>query len=221
MLKKYLLTKKLFRYKNEKMTEVGFWKEATKISHILSLQHDYLVDWRHITWHIGVWGLASSLMVHLCAVITSLCGLYKHKYARFYSILLVINGLLVPLTIGLLTSRMRNFLNGFMKNLFSSRHWWRILNCRVEDGALDGVAVGRGTGSRSSISSYCHSIFRPFVCWLCRCAAYCARCNFGGTVKITLLTKTKNRLKIFIWISLQINFNHSTVKWGVLNVLFD
>ena len=145
------------------MTEVGFWKEATKISHILSLQHDYLVDWRHITWHIGVWGLASSLMVHLCAVITSLCGLYKHKYARFYSILLVINGLLVPLTIGLLTSRMRFFLVEFIKTLFSSRHWWRILNCRVEDGALDGVAVGRGTGSRSSIS-YCHSIFRPFVC---------------------------------------------------------
>ena len=51
-------------------------------------------------------GLASSLMVHLCAVITSLCGLYKHKYARFYSILLVINGLLVPLTVGLLTSGM-------------------------------------------------------------------------------------------------------------------
>lgn len=96
----------MLEYKNEQMTEVGFWKEATKISHILSLQHDSMGDWRHITWHIGVWGLASSLMVHLCAVITSLCGLYKHKYARFYSILLVINGLLVPLTVGLLTSRM-------------------------------------------------------------------------------------------------------------------
>ena len=43
-------------------------------------------------------------MVHLCAVVTSLCGLYKHKYARFYSILLMLNGLFVPLTVGLLSS---------------------------------------------------------------------------------------------------------------------
>lgn len=108
---------------------------AYSFTDVLSLQpSDALTDWKQMTWprihtvhsdhaiatiwmvschsinvsvnkYIGVWVFFSNVMVHLCAVATSICFLFKHKYARFYSILLALNGIFIPLTVGLITSR--------------------------------------------------------------------------------------------------------------------
>jgi ABC-type sugar transport system permease subunit len=80
---------------------------VTPIGQVLSLRSNHgkpLETWNEIIWHIFVWVLFSSLMVHVCAVATSVCFLYKHKYARFYFILLLLNCVLVPFTVGLISS---------------------------------------------------------------------------------------------------------------------
>merc|ERR1711973_364754 len=77
------------------------------VSEVLSLwrrNNDSLEGPLEMIWWIGIWVLFSSIMLHLFAVVISIIGLYKHSQARWYSLVLLINGLIFPLTVGLLTS---------------------------------------------------------------------------------------------------------------------
>lgn len=77
------------------------------VSEVLSLwrsTNDALEGPQEMIWWIGIWVLFSSIMVHLFALVTSVIGLYKHSQARWYSLVLLVNGFLFPLTVGLLTS---------------------------------------------------------------------------------------------------------------------
>jgi len=101
-----LKLKVFHRIQNEFISSMSQPDLAYSFTDVLSLQpSDALTDWKQMTWYIGVWVFFSNVMVHLCAVATSICFLFKHKYARFYSILLALNGIFIPLTVGLITSR--------------------------------------------------------------------------------------------------------------------
>ena len=75
------------------------------ISKVLSLWGDEELETvKDMIWWVGIWVLFSSIFVHFCALLASIIGLYKHSKARWYSLVLLINGFLFPLTVGLLTS---------------------------------------------------------------------------------------------------------------------
>ena len=168
---------------------------AYSFTDVLSLQpSDALTDWKQMTWprihtvdpdhaiatiwmvschsinvsvnkYIGVWVFFSNVMVHLCAVATSICFLFKHKYARFYSILLALNGIFIPLTVGLITSR------EYSKNMFIqwqndfSCHFWCLSHCKLGNGSLDGITLGCRP-SEYLICSY-HKYKFTWNCFIC------------------------------------------------------
>ncbi|CAB3977170.1 transmembrane 170A [Paramuricea clavata] len=56
-------------------------------------------------WYlIFVYDLATSVFIHCIVALLSFCSLRKHKYSRFFPILVIIVGFLFPVTGGIITS---------------------------------------------------------------------------------------------------------------------
>lgn len=55
-------------------------------------------------YHIFLWSLFSSIFVHTCAALIAFVTLRKHKFGRFFSILILIIGVVSPATSGIVSS---------------------------------------------------------------------------------------------------------------------
>lgn len=55
-------------------------------------------------YHIFLWSLVSSIFVHTCAALIAFVTLRKHKFGRFFSILILVMGVVAPATSGVVSS---------------------------------------------------------------------------------------------------------------------
>lgn len=55
-------------------------------------------------YHIFIWSLYSSVFVHTCAAFIAFVTLRKHKFGRFFSILILVFGVVSPATSGIVSS---------------------------------------------------------------------------------------------------------------------
>lgn len=55
-------------------------------------------------YHIFIWSLYSSIFVHTCAAFIAFVTLRKHKFGRFFSILILVFGVVSPATSGIVSS---------------------------------------------------------------------------------------------------------------------
>lgn len=55
-------------------------------------------------YHIFLWSLVSSIFVHTCAALIAFVTLRKHKFGRFFSILILVMGVVAPATSGAVSS---------------------------------------------------------------------------------------------------------------------
>lgn len=55
-------------------------------------------------YHIFLWSLFSSIFVHTCAALVAFVTLRKHKFGRFFSILILVMGVVSPATSGIVSS---------------------------------------------------------------------------------------------------------------------
>merc|ERR1711953_867918 len=100
-------------------------------------------------------------MVHVCAVATSVCFLYKHKYARFYFILLLLNCVLVPFTVGLISSGTIGFRNSRL--LFFRSNSGRLPYCKLDNGYMDGPFMGYWSDTNATDSLNVSSVVHPLT----------------------------------------------------------
>jgi hypothetical protein len=63
-----------------------------------------LKTFREMWYHIFLWALFSSIFVHTCAALIAFVTLRKHKFGRFFSIFILVMGVLSPATCGVLSS---------------------------------------------------------------------------------------------------------------------
>ncbi|XP_001178443.1 transmembrane protein 170A [Strongylocentrotus purpuratus] len=71
---------------------------------VISLKSNPLDDWIEMWYQIFLWYLFSSFLIHSLAAITAFCALRKHKIGRLYSLLVILMGLLGPITGGIASS---------------------------------------------------------------------------------------------------------------------
>ncbi|XP_055379424.1 transmembrane protein 170A [Condylostylus longicornis] len=57
-----------------------------------------------IWYSIFIWTVFSSIFIHTCAAIVSFLTLRKHKFGRFFSVLILVTGFVLPVTTGLISS---------------------------------------------------------------------------------------------------------------------
>ena len=55
-------------------------------------------------YQIFLWYLFSSFLVHSSAALVAVWALHRHKYGRFYAILILVMGFIGPITGGIATS---------------------------------------------------------------------------------------------------------------------
>lgn len=63
-----------------------------------------LKTFREMWYQIFLWALFSSIVVHTLAAFVAFVTLRKHKFGRFFSILILIMGFVSPITSGVLSS---------------------------------------------------------------------------------------------------------------------
>lgn len=61
-------------------------------------------------YHIFLWGIFSSVFVHTCAALVAFVTLRKHKFGRFFSILIVVMGIVSPATSGIVSASMKKVI---------------------------------------------------------------------------------------------------------------
>ncbi|XP_059615983.1 transmembrane protein 170A [Phlebotomus argentipes] len=67
-------------------------------------QNNSLHTFREMWYHIFLWALFSSIFVHTIAALVAFVTLRKHKFGRFFSILILIMGVVSPATSGVISS---------------------------------------------------------------------------------------------------------------------
>ncbi|XP_055701527.1 transmembrane protein 170A [Phlebotomus papatasi] len=65
-------------------------------------QNSSLHTFREMWYHIFLWALFSSIFVHTIAALVAFVTLRKHKFGRFFSILILIMGVVSPATSGVI-----------------------------------------------------------------------------------------------------------------------
>lgn len=55
-------------------------------------------------YYIVLWAVFSSIFVHTCAALIAFVTLRKHKFGRFFSILILVMGVVSPVTSGVISS---------------------------------------------------------------------------------------------------------------------
>lgn len=68
------------------------------------LETNSLNTFTEMWYYIFIWALLSSICVHTCAACVAFFILRKHKFGRFFSILILIMGVVSPATSGVLSS---------------------------------------------------------------------------------------------------------------------
>ncbi|KAK1135630.1 hypothetical protein K0M31_000218 [Melipona bicolor] len=63
-----------------------------------------LTSFAEMWYHIFLWALFSSIFVHTIAGAICFATLRQHKYGKFFPLLIIIMGILLPLTSGVLSS---------------------------------------------------------------------------------------------------------------------
>lgn len=63
-----------------------------------------LKNFVEIWYHIFLWSLVSSILVHICAALIAFVTLRKHKFGRFFSIAILVMGVVAPVTSGVVSS---------------------------------------------------------------------------------------------------------------------
>lgn len=68
------------------------------------VQDKSLESFPDMTWHIFIWHCGSSIFIHGICGLVCFYLLRKHKFGRLFSILILIWGVLMPMTGGLITT---------------------------------------------------------------------------------------------------------------------
>ncbi|XP_053212646.1 transmembrane protein 170A-like [Panonychus citri] len=89
----------------QKIFEPGDLQSSETFWNVLKLSpRDKLDKFAEMWFHVFLWAFSSYLFVHLVASLVAFISLRKHKIARFAPILLIISGVVTPLTMSLITS---------------------------------------------------------------------------------------------------------------------
>lgn len=72
---------------------------------VMGLRNNHaLKTFAEMWYHIFLWSLFSSIFVHTCAAFVAFITLRKHKFGRFFSILILVIGVVSPATSGTVSS---------------------------------------------------------------------------------------------------------------------
>ncbi|XP_077289583.1 transmembrane protein 170A [Arctopsyche grandis] len=79
--------------------------ELDTIADVISLSPaDPLNTFAEMWYQVFLWSLFSSIFVHTCAALISFATLRKHKFGKFFPIFILLMGIAVPSTSGVLSS---------------------------------------------------------------------------------------------------------------------
>lgn len=67
-------------------------------------ESDVYITFSKMWYYIFLWAALSSIFVHTCAALVAFVTLRKHKFGRFFSILILIMGVVSPATSGVISS---------------------------------------------------------------------------------------------------------------------
>ncbi|EDV90863.1 transmembrane protein 170A [Drosophila grimshawi] len=70
-----------------------------------------LNTFREMWYHVFLWALFSSIFIHTCAALVAFVTLRRHKFGRFFSILILVMGFLSPATSGIISSAVIAFVH--------------------------------------------------------------------------------------------------------------
>lgn len=91
--------KVLEMFKEEAPADLG------TLADVMGLRNDHtLRTFAEMWYHIFLWGLFSSVFVHTCAALVAFVTLRRHKFGRFFSILILVMGVVSPATSGIVSS---------------------------------------------------------------------------------------------------------------------
>lgn len=71
---------------------------------VVNFRSTALRTFAEMWYHIFLWSLFSSIFVHTCAALVAFVTLRKHKFGRFFSILILVIGVVSPATSGIVSS---------------------------------------------------------------------------------------------------------------------
>jgi len=63
-----------------------------------------LITWTDILYEVFIWCLFSSLFIYFLGAAAAFLTLRKHKFGRFYSLMIIVMGVIIPLTLGVASS---------------------------------------------------------------------------------------------------------------------
>lgn len=75
------------------------------VGNVLSLTSNTQMQYFQDMWYaVFLWCLFSSLFIYLLAAMMAFTTLRKHKFGRFYSVMILLMGVVIPLSLGMLSS---------------------------------------------------------------------------------------------------------------------
>lgn len=74
------------------------------LSVVLGLHADPLNSFTKMWYHVFLWALFSSIIVHMIAALIAFLTLRKHKFGKFFPILILFTGVLMPIVSGIVSS---------------------------------------------------------------------------------------------------------------------
>ncbi|KNC29708.1 hypothetical protein FF38_03039 [Lucilia cuprina] len=87
-------------------------EELDTIADVMGLRSQSRLDnFREMWYHIFLWALFSSIFIHTCAALVAFVTLRKHKFGRFFSILILVMGFLSPALSGIISSAVIAFVH--------------------------------------------------------------------------------------------------------------
>lgn len=78
--------------------------ELDTLGDVMGLRLGSLRMFPEMWYHIFLWALFSSIFIHTCAALIAFVTLRKHKFGRFFSILILVMGVVSPATSGIISS---------------------------------------------------------------------------------------------------------------------
>lgn len=86
--------------------------ELDTIADVMGLRsQSRLNTFREMWYHIFLWLFFSSIFVHTCAALVAFVTLRKHKFGRFFSILILVMGFMSPAIDGIISSAVIAFVH--------------------------------------------------------------------------------------------------------------
>ncbi|XP_017054408.1 transmembrane protein 170B [Drosophila ficusphila] len=86
--------------------------ELDTIADVMGLRSQARLNtFREMWYHVFLWALFSSIFIHTCAAVVAFVTLRKHKFGRFFSILILVMGFLSPASSGIISSAVIAFVH--------------------------------------------------------------------------------------------------------------